>query len=103
MPQGGRFTEGSVNRSLEVLRGVAAVLVVLSHARLYPYMEAGLSISGRSTVEKLLLAPTSFGREAVATFFVLSGYLVGGQVLRQVRQQRFDPAVFLIKRLTRFW
>ena len=96
-------TTPTVNKSLEALRGGAAVLVVASHARLYPYTEAGLPASGRTTLEKVLLVPTSFGRESVAIFFVLSGYLVGGQVVRQLRHGRFSPSVFLVKRLTRFW
>lgn len=41
--------------------------------------------------------------EAVAVFFVLSGFLVGGQVLRQSREGRFVWAEFLIKRLSRLW
>lgn len=91
------------NRSLEALRGFAALLVVASHARLYLYTEAGLPLSGTSPVEKILLIPTSFGREAVAVFFVLSGYLVGGQVVRQVKSSRFSPREYLVKRMSRFW
>lgn len=93
----------SMNKSLEILRGLAAFLVVASHSRLYPYTEAGVPLIGSTLLEKLSLVPTAFGREAVAVFFVLSGYLVGGQVVRQVRQDRFNPRVFVIKRLSRFW
>lgn len=94
---------GDMNRALEAVRGLAAFLVVLSHCRLFSYREAQIPITGRSLPEKLLLIPTSFGRESVATFFVLSGYLVGGQVVRQLRSHRFDAVTFLIKRLSRFW
>lgn len=36
-------------------------------------------------------------------FFVLSGYLVGGQVLQYVRQGRFTWRVYMVKRFTRLW
>jgi peptidoglycan/LPS O-acetylase OafA/YrhL len=85
------------------MRGAAALLVVLSHARLYFYLESGVPSGGRSTVEKVLLVPTSFGRESVAVFFVLSGYFVGGQVLRQIRRGTFSPSEFAAKRFSRLW
>ncbi|MFD5812150.1 acyltransferase family protein [Rhodococcus aetherivorans] len=91
------------NQSLEAIRGIAAVLVVAAHARYFYYLESGSPTSGNSQLEQILLFPTSFGREAVAVFFVLSGYFVGGQVVREVFAGRFTPRVFVAKRLSRFW
>jgi peptidoglycan/LPS O-acetylase OafA/YrhL len=91
------------NPSLDVVRGAAALLVVLSHVRLYPLQAVGRTVSSESRIDRVLLAPTSFGKEYVAVFFVLSGALVGGQALRQIQSGRFSWANYLTKRLTRLW
>ncbi|MCZ2836044.1 acyltransferase family protein [Modestobacter sp. VKM Ac-2985] len=92
----------SHSRGLDALRGIAAVLVVLGHSRdsLFSARDLDQSASG---VFRLLLVPTSFAQEAVAVFFVISGYLVGGQVLRQAREDRFRWGDYLAKRLSRLW
>lgn len=56
-----------------------------------------------SAWQRVVLMPTGFAEEAVAVFFVLSGYLVGGQVIRQVREGRFSWREYLIKRVSRMW
>ena len=89
-------------RLLDVVRGVAALLVVLGHSRDISARVSGLNHTGDSFFEMVLL-PSSFAVEAVAVFFVLSGYLVGGQVIRQNREGRFRWGEFLIKRLSRLW
>jgi len=90
-------------RLLDVVRGVAALLVVLGHSRDISARVSGLNHTGDSLFEMVLLVPSSFAVEAVAVFFVLSGYLVGGQVIRQNREGRFCWGEFLIKRLSRLW
>jgi peptidoglycan/LPS O-acetylase OafA/YrhL len=92
-------TTRSGNRGLDVVRGAAAILVVLGHSRELLFTAQGLPVSGKGGFEKLLLAPTSLAQESVAVFFVLSGYLVGGQVVRQVRANRFSWPVYLANRL----
>jgi peptidoglycan/LPS O-acetylase OafA/YrhL len=75
---------------------------VFGHARGDVFTVRGLDPAG-SGLLRLLLLPASFAQEAVAVFFVLSGYLVGGQVLRQARADRFDWRVYVAKRLSRLW
>ena len=86
--------------ALNVVRGIAALLVVLSHSRSYLFEAFGAEPSGW---QEVYLVPTSFANEAVAVFFVLSGYLVGGQVVRQMRAGRFSWREYLAKRLSRMW
>lgn len=91
------------NLSLDVVRGAAALLVVLSHARLYLHTAIGEDIGGQPAWAKIALMPTSFGKESVAVFFVLSGLLVGGQVVRQLRRNAFDAPTYAVNRLSRLW
>jgi peptidoglycan/LPS O-acetylase OafA/YrhL len=91
----------TVNRSLEALRGLAAIFVVAGHSRDLVYRSANITLG--SPLDKLLLLPTSFAMESVGLFFVLSGYLVGGQVLRDLRADRFSARVYFIKRFSRLW
>ena len=43
------------------------------------------------------------GHEAVIIFFVLSGYFVGGSVVRAFRRQNFSWSRYMFQRLTRLW
>lgn len=93
----------SRNTTLEAVRGLAALLVVAGHARYALYATSGIPLDGRSKIEAFVLAPTSFGRVSVAVFFVLSGYLVGGQVLRQATRRTFNGRTYFIRRFSRLW
>lgn len=103
MTFGGSLSGRRINHSLDVVRGLAALMVVVSHARLYIFSAAGLQLDEAPTWVKVVLAPTAFGKEAVGVFFVLSGFLVGGQVIRLVRANRFDVVDYGVKRLSRLW
>ncbi|WP_322043234.1 acyltransferase [Paraburkholderia sp. J67] len=79
---------------LDALRGGAALIVALGHARgLFFSSLTGSTKAGQLTI----------GDEAVMAFFVLSGYLVGGSVINNIRNNRWDWADYLIKRLVRLW
>jgi len=124
----GQFsTEGSVH--LDALRGLAAIVVVLGHTRsLYftsvanpaalppPASTAATTTAGTSAdlpnPPATIAPPTghipaesriTIGNEAVMIFFVLSGFLVGGSVLRAFHKRNWSWRDYLIKRLTRLW
>ena len=46
---------------------------------------------------------TTVGEMAVIIFFVLSGYLVGGSVIRSVKNGTWSWKSYLFKRITRLW
>lgn len=70
--------------SLDVLRAVAVILVILHHCALASYF---------------LLPIQRGGRVGVDLFFVLSGYLVSGLLFKQQRDEgRIRPVNFLIRR-----
>ena len=79
---------------LDFLRGIAILLVLGVHQ---PFFEAGKLrlISG-------LLG--RFGWSGVDLFFVLSGFLIGGLIFREiVTKQSFDMRRFYIRRVLKIW
>ncbi|MGD8912545.1 MAG: acyltransferase [Candidatus Thiodiazotropha sp.] len=80
--------EFSQNRvyGLDILRALAIVLVVFSH---------GISIYSD---EKLKSVMQFFILDGVAIFFVLSGFLIGGIIIRTIEKEPFTTSVLL-----RFW
>lgn len=66
---------------LNFSRGIAALLVLFFHIRttlVVPYE----SLEAHNGLARVVFAVSTFGHDAVVVFFVLSGYLVGGAVLR---------------------
>ena len=84
---------------LDAIRGLAALAVFLGHWRSFwwPHYSQGAT----SLLAKLGYFITGFPHQAVIVFFVLSGYLVGGSVLRSIDKWQWRP--FLIARLARLW
>ncbi len=89
-------------KALDALRGVCAFLVVLGHSRNLFHL-AENSPKGGVGWEEIALVPTAFAKESVGVFFVLSGFLVGGQILILFQSNRFSWVEFLTKRLARLW
>ncbi len=88
--------------TLDIMRATAAILVVLEHSRSQAFLTfARLPAEQQTILIKLAYLVARLGQEAVTLFFVLSGYLVGGQVIRRVRQGTFAPRDFTIDRVTR--
>ena len=88
------------NLWLDLIRGCSALLVCLGHLRnaiLVDYSE----LVHPNIAIKIFYALTSFGHQAVMVFFVLSGYFVGGAVLRS--GANFSWGSYLTSRLTRLW
>lgn len=85
---------------LDVARGLSALLVVVGHCRaaFFPPLS---TIASPSIIEIGFYAATSLGRQAVMAFFVLSGFLVGGSVIRAGQRFRFRD--YMIARLCRLW
>jgi peptidoglycan/LPS O-acetylase OafA/YrhL len=105
-------SEGSIH--LDALRGAAALIVFANHTRALYFSSLlkpaqpthALAVQRPSTQQSIV--PEGFGEikfasEAVVIFFVLSGYLVGGSVIRLLRSARWSWRVYLTKRITRLW
>jgi peptidoglycan/LPS O-acetylase OafA/YrhL len=89
---------------LNAIRGVAALVVLLGHTRSLFF--SSFTASSGSTQAANYIARgnrATVGEEAVIIFFVLSGYLVGGSVLRSVKNGTWSWKDYLFKRITRLW
>jgi peptidoglycan/LPS O-acetylase OafA/YrhL len=83
----------------DLVRGLAALAVCAMHLRGALLPDAGaVALSG---LERIAYFASGLGHEAVMVFFVLSGFFVGGQVLRS--RADFSPARYAQARLVRLW
>lgn len=96
---------------VDALRGIAALGVVLYHARGLLYvggartLGSGLDLSLR-TVEAIVTLPFRFGFLGVPLFFVLSGYCIhlrNAAALKDDPARRLDLGAFAAKRLWRIY
>lgn len=84
---------------LDITRSAAAIAVVLFHAKIY-----ALGNSSLSALDTIFYAITSCGTQAVFWFFTISGYLVGGAVIREViRSGKIDFRQYYIHRFSRLY
>jgi peptidoglycan/LPS O-acetylase OafA/YrhL len=98
-------TNASVH--LDAIRGAAALVVFLGHGRSL-FLSAGLRTQQHGSSTASSPSPretprTTVGHEAVILFFVLSGYFVGGSVLRSTKRKSFAWGKYVFQRLTRLW
>jgi peptidoglycan/LPS O-acetylase OafA/YrhL len=94
---------------LDAIRGAAASVVFLSHIRLFFLSKTAASpadtiqtSTSDATVHRVHHNP-DYAHHAVMVFFVLSGFLVGGSVVRAIRQRRWSWKRYLTHRIVRLW
>jgi len=102
---------GSRSDAVDALRGIAAIGVVLYHARGFFYV-GGTSALGRGldlswkTIEALATLPFRYGFLGVQLFFVLSGYCIHlryAAALKQGTSAPFDLGGFAARRIWRIY
>ncbi len=86
---------------LDLIRGVAALLVCASHARAMLFVD--YQDSSRSAADIPFYALTGLGHASVLIFFALSGFLVGGGVIAGVRQGTWRIGSYAARRGLRLW
>lgn len=85
---------------LDLIRGLSAIAVCAGHLRnaiLLDYSQ----LNATSLLHQLLYFVTGLGNQAVLVFFVLSGFFVGGSVLKA--ESQFSWSRYAVARLTRLW
>ncbi|MFM0245022.1 acyltransferase family protein [Paraburkholderia sediminicola] len=88
--------------TLDLIRALAAGAVCISHLRNLMFVDyrssAGIGLAG-----KAFYFLSNYGHTAVIVFFLLSGYFVGGSVLRQVEAGTWSWQRYLTERMSRLW
>ncbi len=81
---------------LDVLRGIAILLVVISHNPVFTEF--------RPLLYRLYALLASIGWVGVDLFFILSGYLVGGLLLKEYKNhQTIRVGHFILRRMFKIW
>jgi len=89
---------------LDLIRGLAALVVLYGHLHLVVTGHGSNAIAGqRLDITTRSADGLALPHAAVLVFFVLSGYLVGGSVLRDLKRNRFTWWQYSLRRLTRLW
>lgn len=96
-----RASPQSENILVNALRAGAALMVVISHARIL-LLEDYDNVQ-HNLLQNAIYGLTSLGHEAVVLFFVLSGFWVGGSALRKIERSTFSWLSYLVDRLVRLW
>ena len=91
-PPEGKFLFRRHYPALDFFRAVAIFMVMGNHFRDI------INIIPSDTVMGSLF---TMGRRGVPLFFVLSGFLIGGQILEELQAGRFSFKKFYVKRLWR--
>ncbi|WP_339726239.1 acyltransferase [uncultured Paraglaciecola sp.] len=87
---------------LDMLRWIAALVVVVAHIRstiMVPYSEL---VSSNLFLD-IFYFVSNIGHEAVIVFFVLSGFLVGGNTLDSFINNKFSWRIYLVNRVSRLY
>jgi peptidoglycan/LPS O-acetylase OafA/YrhL len=87
---------------LDALRGLAAFFVMVCHCRASLFLDYR-QITEHHWYTALAFFVTNVGHGWVIVFFVMSGYLVGGSVLRAHAAQRWSWRSYLVARLSRLY
>jgi peptidoglycan/LPS O-acetylase OafA/YrhL len=103
-PQSGAipFIRTKASVALNAIRGIAALRVCITHWRrlfFVPFHD----IHAHRALSAILYLFTDTGDQAVIVLFVLSGFLVGGTIVRAVDQHRWNWQQYLTHRLVRLW
>lgn len=87
---------------LDLLRGIAALLVCTEHLRAFLMVHYGEN-KFHGPGERIFYFTTGLGHQAVMIFFVLSGYFVGGSVAGAYQTGKWSWPQYAIRRLSRLW
>lgn len=103
-PRSVPFHDTQASVLLDILRALAAFLVLASHWRALLFVDySQIASHGAKLSMALPYLLSGAGHQAVIVFFVLSGYLIGGSVWRKTGQKRWEWRDYMLHRLTRLW
>ncbi|NYH25772.1 acyltransferase family protein [Paraburkholderia bryophila] len=88
--------------TFDLIRALAAGTVCVSHLRNLMFADYHAN-AGIGLAAKAFYFVSNYGHTAVIVFFLLSGYFVGGSVLRQSAAGTWSWPRYLTERLSRLW
>jgi len=86
---------------IDLLRGLAALAVVLGHTR--AIMNTPWGQSEHNWLGAIWVLASAQHHIAVVIFFVLSGYMVGGAILGQINEGKWSWPLYGVTRMTRLY
>ena len=92
----------SASAHLDALRALAAILVALQHARLVLVIYAA-DVPRLNWPMKFFYFVTNLGPTSVIVFFVLSGFLIGAPLIRDMRQNTWSWRKYAAARVSRIY
>jgi peptidoglycan/LPS O-acetylase OafA/YrhL len=87
---------------LDMIRGLAALLVCMGHARGFAMQDRSAQAS-TSLMQDGFYLITSLGHQSVILFFALSGFLVGGKAFAEIWGKSWRAKGYALRRITRLW
>jgi peptidoglycan/LPS O-acetylase OafA/YrhL len=87
---------------LDMIRGLAALAVLIGHARSLFFVDFD-RVQNPGPVVQFLYCITGFGHESVMIFFVLSGLLISASVRRDVEREQWSWRTYSMNRCTRLY
>ena len=87
---------------LDLMRGLAALMVCASHLRAFLLVDSA-RVHAPGLFGKGFYFISGLGHQSVVVFFVLSGFFVGGGVVRAFAQRKWSWQQYAIRRLSRLW
>jgi peptidoglycan/LPS O-acetylase OafA/YrhL len=88
--------------SLDLLRGTAALLVLMGHLRALFFVDFSDAVNP-TLLSKAFYFLTGLGHQGVVVFFVLSGLLIGMSVLQAIESGRWRWSKYWINRCSRLY
>jgi peptidoglycan/LPS O-acetylase OafA/YrhL len=97
-----RFSETWASVSLDLVRGLAAILVLVDHWRHLFFVDFR-ALGAHGLWITAVYGITDAGHQGLVIFFVLSGFLIGGTVRRAFDRGQWSWISYLTHRLVRLW
>ena len=97
-----RFVDSWASIHFDLLRGLAALFVLLGHWRNIFFVDFPQLAAYRSVLAIPYLL-SAVGHQSVVVFFVLSGYFIGGTVFRTIERNQWEWRSYLMRRIVRLW